>query len=145
MSVSFVFCSSRAWFFALSRSTTLSMFLFGVLVMKSFGDDEVSIRIGLDVDESEARFIISLVLELVSNDRSIWISGCCFCADCCSVFLASVSLVCAIAASFNFCSNAEVLIFVGQIVFLDGESAFLSRPVRSFWEFRSDFLFNGPA
>ena len=133
--MSFVVCSSRAWLFALFRSTTLSMFLFGDLVMKSFGDDEVTIRRGLDVDESEARFVISIVLELVSDDRSIWISGCCFCAGCCSLFLASVSLVCTIAASFAFCSNADVLFFVDRMVFLEGESAFLFRSVRSFWEF----------
>ena len=112
--------------------------------MKSFGYDEVTIRIGLDVDESEASFIISIVLELVSDDRSIWISGCCFCTNCCSLILASVSLVCAIAASFDFCSNAEVF-FVGRIVFMDGESAFLFRSVHSFWEFRLDFLLDGPA
>ena len=81
VSVFFVICSSRVWFFALILFTTLSMFLFGDLVMKSFGDDEVTIRIGVDVDESEAKFIISIVLELFSDDRSIWISGCCFCAD----------------------------------------------------------------
>ena len=119
------------------------MLLFGDLVMKCFCDDEVTIRIGLDVDESEARFII--VLEMVSDDRSIWISGCCFCAGCCSLFLASVSLVCAIAASFAFCSNADVLFFVGRMVFLDGESAFLFRSVRGFLEFRLDFLLDGPA
>ena len=82
VSVSFVVCSSRAWLFALIWSTTLSMFLLGDLVMKPFGDHEVTIRIGVDVDESEARFIISIVLELVSNDRSIWISEFGFCDGC---------------------------------------------------------------
>ena len=103
-SVSFVVCASCCLLDALTFSTTLSIFFFGDLlgdlsvksrveiVMKSFGDDDVMIRIGLELDEPEARFIISIVLEFESADRSIWTRGCCFCFACC-LFLSSVNFV----------------------------------------------------
>ena len=115
--------------------TTLSMCLldFGDLLIKSFGDDEVTIRIGLAADESGAKLTISIVVELLNVDKSIWINDCCFCAFCCCLLLAGVSLVWVMAASLDFCSKGDVLFFVGRVVLFDGEMALRLRSVGRFW------------
>ena len=159
--VSHVVCASGCLLVALIFSTTLSMFFIGDLlgdlsvksrlglVMKSFGDDDVTIRIGLELDESEARFIISTVLEFESADISIWNRGCCFCFACC-LFFASVNFVVSslrvltIAASLDFCSNVDVLFFDGRSVLFEGDSALRLRSVRRFWVLGFCFLPDGP-
>ena len=125
-----------SWLFGRILLTIVSMCFLavGFRFMKSFGEEPVMILDGLATEESDAKFMTSIVSNFFIVEKSIWTNDGFVCLHCCWLFYADSCFVCAIAASLDRGLNCGGS-FLGSLV--------LRLVGKPFWRFLAFLFFVG--